>query len=87
MSSTDILTYPPLSRINFITSLAYLLLCLFFLNLFLRLWVAILWPFLFFPLGIAINLFYMLLLYGYSSTDCLKFYRCLSFALQSFWLV
>ena len=31
----------------------YLLLCLFFLSLFLRLWVAILWPFFFFPFGIA----------------------------------
>jgi hypothetical protein len=29
----------------------YFFLCLFFLNRFLRLWVAILWRFLFFPLG------------------------------------
>lgn len=34
---------------------AYLLLCLFFLNLFLRLCVAILCPFFFFPLGIALK--------------------------------
>ena len=32
----------------------YLLLCLFLRSLFLRLWVAILWPFFFFPLGIMI---------------------------------
>ncbi len=32
---------------------AYLLLCLFLRNLFLRLWVAILCPFFFFPFGIV----------------------------------
>lgn len=40
---------------------AYLLLCLFFLNLFLRLCVAILCPFFFFPFGIAFNCFNLLL--------------------------
>ena len=34
---------------------AYLLLCLFFLNLFLRLCVAILWPFFFLLFGIMIK--------------------------------
>ena len=34
---------------------AYLLLCLFFLSLFLRLCVAILWPFFFLPFGIILN--------------------------------
>ena len=40
----------------------YLLLCLFFLNLFLRLCVAILCPFFFLPFGIAL-MFLKLLLY------------------------
>ena len=40
---------------------AYLLLCLFFLNLFLRLCVAILCPFFFFPFGIALICFKLLL--------------------------
>src|SRR5690606_37707192 len=37
---------------------SYFFLCLFFLNLFLRLLVAILWRFLFFPLGILFKYFY-----------------------------
>jgi hypothetical protein len=37
-------------------------LCLFFLNLFFRLWVDILWRFRFFPLGIdLLSIFYVLL--------------------------
>ena len=37
--------------------MSYLLLCLFFLSLFLRLCVAILWPFFFLPFGIAVDIF------------------------------
>ena len=42
----------------------YLLLCLFFLSLFLRLCVAILCPFFFLPFGIAVNFkWFMILIY------------------------
>ena len=52
--------------------MAYLLLCLFFLNLFLRLCVAILCPFFFFPFGIALIVFncylYVCLIYFFISS-------------------